>query len=146
MSTTAVRIQADSFVIVFSGCTELGHGSRSSLAQIVADRLEIETRNAAVLQSDTGTTIDERTTGASRAIALRGLAMRPTCANALSNIASKSAGVESAREESVHAVSGGVEVCGGLLRSYGELARCRIGANASGISDIGLANRDDATK
>ncbi len=73
VSTAHVRVQADGSIVLLSGSTELGQGSRTALAQLVVGELGVD--HVHVLQSDTQTTPYERTTGASRTTTLAGLAV-----------------------------------------------------------------------
>ena len=145
VSTAAVRVQADGSVIVLSGSTEMGQGSRSALAQIAAAELGIEISSVAVRQADTSATTYERTTGASRTTTLTGLALQRACADARSKIVAMSAEVEGVTEDSVRAVAGGIELADGRFRSYGDVVRSWFGATAGEITGIGLVRRDGAT-
>ena len=68
-----MRVQADGSIVLLSGSTELGQGSRTALAQLVVGELGVD--HVHVVQSDTQTTPYERTTGASRTTTLAGLAV-----------------------------------------------------------------------
>ena len=77
VSTAHVRVQADGSVVLLSGSTELGQGSRTALAQLVVGELGVD--HVHVVQSDTQTTPYERTTGASRTTTLAGLSVVRAC-------------------------------------------------------------------
>ena len=94
ISTAQVRIQADGSVIVLSGSSEMGQGSRSVLAQIAAEELQVDLSVVSVMQSDTGVTPYERTTGASRTTTLVGLALQRACADARSRLHDMAAELE----------------------------------------------------
>ncbi len=83
VSTATVRLFADGSVYVMTGSTEMGQGSRTALAQIAANELGISLDRVRVVQSDTGATPYERTTGASRTTTLTGLAILRACADVL---------------------------------------------------------------
>jgi CO/xanthine dehydrogenase Mo-binding subunit len=86
VSTATVRLFADGSVIVLTGSTEMGQGSRTALAQIAASELGIDVDRVRVVQSDTSVTPYERTTGASRTTTLTGLAVQRACRDALSKL------------------------------------------------------------
>lgn len=82
ISTAQVRVETDGSVIVLSGSTEMGQGSKSLLAQIVAEEFGIDLQSVSVVQSDTSASSYERTTGASRTTTLAGLSVQRACADA----------------------------------------------------------------
>src|SRR5690606_3486675 len=86
VSTATVRILPDASVLVLTGSTEMGQGSRTALAQIAATELGVDIDSVRVVQSDTATTPYERTTGASRTTTLTGLAVQRACRDALSKM------------------------------------------------------------
>jgi CO/xanthine dehydrogenase Mo-binding subunit len=81
-SVALVRIHADGSASAAVGATELGQGSRTVLAQIVAEALELAFERVAILAADTGATPYERTTGASRTTTLVGRSLLAACADA----------------------------------------------------------------
>jgi CO/xanthine dehydrogenase Mo-binding subunit len=81
-SVTMVRLHADGSASAAVGATELGQGSRTVLAQIVAEELDLPFEQVAIVASDTGVTPYERTTGASRTTALVGRSLQAACADA----------------------------------------------------------------
>lgn len=83
VSTATVRLFADGSVIVLTGSTEMGQGSRTALAQIAATELGVGVDDVRVVQSDTSVTPYERTTGASRTTTLTGLAVQRACREVL---------------------------------------------------------------
>jgi CO/xanthine dehydrogenase Mo-binding subunit len=81
-SVAMVRLHADGSASAAVGATELGQGSRTVLAQIVAEELGLPFAQVAIVASDTGVTPYERTTGASRTTALVGRSLQAACADA----------------------------------------------------------------
>src|SRR3954469_10235220 len=59
ISTAQVRIQIDGSVLVTSGSTEMGQGSRSLLAQVAAEELGVDLGVVTVILSDTSVTAYE---------------------------------------------------------------------------------------
>jgi CO/xanthine dehydrogenase Mo-binding subunit len=86
VSTAMVRLLADGSVLVLTGSTEMGQGSRTVLGQIAATELDIPVQRVRVIQSDTASTPYERTTGASRTTTLTGLAVQRACRDLLSKL------------------------------------------------------------
>jgi CO/xanthine dehydrogenase Mo-binding subunit len=146
VSTAQVRLQTDGSVVVLSGSTEMGQGSRSTLAQIAAEELGVELDVVSVSQSDTATVAYERTTGASRTTTLTGLALQRACADARSKAAEMAAEVFDWSADEIAQVRGGV--CGPQERfiPFGEVIMRWFGANAGEITGVGLVRRDGATQ
>lgn len=106
LSTATVRILADGSVLVLTGSTEMGQGSKTALAQIAATELGVPLGKVQVVQSDTATTPYERTTGASRTTTLTGLAVQRACRDALSKMEEIAADVSGCRIEEVKTAEG----------------------------------------
>jgi CO/xanthine dehydrogenase Mo-binding subunit len=145
-STALVKLLSDGSVLVLTGSSELGQGSRTVLAQIAAEELGVDMDRVRVLQSDTATTPFERTTGASRTTTLSGLAVQKACRDVLERVCQAArdvwldvSGPIEVREAAVHGPDGrtmtfaeavqgwfgpgGGEIVGqGIVRRTGELA------------------------
>jgi CO/xanthine dehydrogenase Mo-binding subunit len=145
-STALVKLLSDGSVVVLTGSTELGQGSRTVLAQIAAEELGVGMDRVRVLQSDTATTPFERTTGASRTTTLTGLAVQRACRDVIERVClaarevwADTAGPVEVRDGVVHGPDGrsmtyaeavqgwfgpgGGELLGqGVVRRTGELA------------------------
>ena len=67
-----VAIHADGGVTVYVGKVDLGTGTRTALAQIAADELEVRFDRITMVMGDTGTTPDQWLTGANLTIAQGG--------------------------------------------------------------------------
>ena len=100
-STALVKLQADGSAIVLTGSTEMGQGSRTVLGQIAAQELDLDLYEVTVRQSDTATTVFERTTGASRTTTLSGLAVQRACQDVISRLRSAAAEVWGVEESVV---------------------------------------------
>jgi CO/xanthine dehydrogenase Mo-binding subunit len=146
VSTAQVRIQTDGSVLVLSGSTEMGQGSRSVLAQIAAEELGVELSVVNVAQSDTGTVPYERTTGASRTTTLAGLALQRACAQAREQAATMAAEAFGWAVDEVVPAPGGVRGPGGSEVSFGEVVTRWFGASAGEITGIGVVRRDGVTQ
>ncbi|MCU1489479.1 MAG: hypothetical protein JWM85_884 [Acidimicrobiaceae bacterium] len=146
VSTAAVRVETDGSVIVLSGSTEMGQGSRSLLGQIAAEEFGIELRQVAVRQSDTGSTAYERTTGASRTTTLAGLALQRACADALSKMRAMAAEVENVDIDTITQCPGGFSLEDNRILRYGEIVKKWFGASAGEVTGVGTVRRSGVTK
>jgi len=78
-----VQVYGDGSLSVLSGSTEIGQGSHTILAQIAAEEFGVPFENVRVIGSDTGITLFERSTGASRTTTLMGRAVLEACREAI---------------------------------------------------------------
>jgi len=136
VSTAHVRVQADGSVVLLSGSTELGQGSRTALAQLVVGELGVD--HVHVVQSDTQTTPYERTTGASRTTTLAGLSVVRACEDVRRKLHDMAAEVLACDAGELSAVPGGVEAPDGRTLSFAEIVRRWFGATAGEVTGIGL--------
>lgn len=77
-----VAIAGDGSATIYVGKVDLGNGSRTALAQLAADELDLPFDRITLVMGDTGTTPDQWLTGASLTIAQGGLELRRACATA----------------------------------------------------------------
>lgn len=77
-----VAIGRDGVVTVHVGKVDLGTGTRTALAQIAADELDVAFNRITMVMGDTGTTPDQWLTGANLTIAQGGGELRRACATA----------------------------------------------------------------
>ncbi len=77
-----VRIEPDGTITAFSGKVELGTGTRTALAQIVAEELDVPFDRVHLVMGDTGQTPDEGYTAGSMTISSSGDALRQAAAEA----------------------------------------------------------------
>lgn len=146
VSTAIVRIQVDGSVVVMSGSTEMGQGSRSVLAQLGAEELGVPMNVIRVVQSDTAAGAYERTTGASRTTTLTGLAVQRACADARTKIREMAAEVFECPPDALQDAPGGVRAPSGAVATYGEVITRWFGAEAGEVTGVGLVRRDGVTK
>lgn len=146
ISTAQVRIQIDGSVLVLSGSTEMGQGSRSLLAQVAAEELGVDLSVVKVVQSDTSVTPYERTTGASRTTTLVGLALQRACADARSRLRDMAAELFSCDPADVRDLPGAVAGPDGRELDFGAVVRQWFGGSAGEVTGVGLLRRDGATQ
>ena len=77
-----VAIGADGHATVYTGKVDLGNGSRTAMAQLAADELDLPFDRITLVMGDTATTPDQWLTGASTTIAQGGMELRRACATA----------------------------------------------------------------
>lgn len=146
ISTAQVRIQIDGSVLVLSGSTEMGQGSRSLLAQVAAEELGVDLAVVKVVQSDTSVTPYERTTGASRTTTLVGLALQRACADARSRLRDMAAELFSCEPDDVRDLPGAVAGPDGTELDFGTVVRKWFGGSAGEVTGVGLLRRDGPTQ
>ena len=77
-----VAIGRDGRATIYVGKVDLGNGSRTALAQLAADELDLPFDRITMVMGDTATTPDQWLTGASTTIAQGGIELRRACATA----------------------------------------------------------------
>ncbi|KWX66619.1 xanthine dehydrogenase family protein molybdopterin-binding subunit [Mycobacterium sp. NAZ190054] len=146
VSTAQVRVETDGSVIVLSGSTEMGQGSRSLLAQIAAEEFGIDVGRVSVVQSDTAGSAYERTTGASRTTTLAGLSVQRACVDARQKLREMAAELWDCAPGEVIDVPGGVSGPGDKAADLGTVVRKWFGASAGEVTGVGLVRREGVTK
>ena len=146
ISTAQVRIATDGSAIVLSGSSEMGQGSQSLLTQIAAEELGITMKKVSVIQSDTGASAYERTTGASRTSTLTGLALQRACADARTKIREMAAELWGCPVEQVADAPGGVVGAADQELTFGDVIKKWFGGSAGEVTGIGLLRRDGVTQ
>jgi CO/xanthine dehydrogenase Mo-binding subunit len=146
ISTAQVRVETDGSVIVMSGSTEMGQGSKSLLAQIAAEEFGIEMRRISVVQADTAGSAYERTTGASRTTTLAGLALQRACADARGKLRTMAAELWSCFPDDVVDAPGAVRGPDGQSLDFGTVVRKWFGGSAGEVTGVGLVRREGVTK
>ena len=126
-STAAVRIHSDTSITLFTGSTELGQGSRTVLAQIVAEELGVPLESVSVINGDTGVVTYERTTGASRTTTITGRAVQEACRDARRRVRDLAVQALSVASGEIEDTAGGIRAKGKQL-SYGEVIEKWFGA------------------
>ena len=86
-----VAVNADGSVTVHVGKVDLGTGTRTALAQMAADELDVAFDKVAMVMGDTATTPDQWLTGANLTIAQGGTEMRRACATARAALVERAA-------------------------------------------------------
>jgi CO/xanthine dehydrogenase Mo-binding subunit len=140
VSTATVRLFADGSVMVLTGSTEMGQGSRTALAQIAATELGIDVGRVRVVQSDTSVTPYERTTGASRTTTLTGLAVQRACRDVIRKLEEMGAEVLDCAIEEVKSADGVVAGPESQI-GYDEVVQGWFAGRQGEVTGIGVVRR-----
>lgn len=139
-STAMVRLAPDGSVTVMSGSTEMGQGSRTVLAQIAAHELGVDMNWVHCVQSDTGSSPYERTTGASRTTTLAGVAVQRACADLRARLREMAAEVLDAPADAVEDVPGGIRL-GTTVLTFAEVAERWFRSRSGEVIGHGVVRR-----
>ena len=119
-----IAITGDSRATVYVGKVDLGNGSRTALAQLAADELDLPFDRITMVMGDTATTPDQWLTGASTTIAQGGMELRRACATARAALLARGADKLGVAFDDASCRDGAVFAKGDPARrvAYGELA------------------------
>jgi aerobic carbon-monoxide dehydrogenase large subunit len=133
----SVEVLADGSVLVRSGCTSVGQGLRTALAQIVANTLQIETARVQVALLDTNFTDKGTGTFASRSTATAGTAVYKASVAVIDQARRLAAASFEADEQDLVYRDGAFEVKGTSLKrvTLEQLAAARDGGLPLASSD-----------
>jgi CO/xanthine dehydrogenase Mo-binding subunit len=112
-------------ITVFTGKVELGTGTRTALAQIVAEELDVALSRVQMVMGDTACTPDEGYTAGSQTIRTSGAALRLAAAEARRALLQTAAAQFGCPVETLSLRDGSV-VAGERHATYGELMGSRL--------------------
>ncbi|MBI2090396.1 MAG: molybdopterin-dependent oxidoreductase [Deltaproteobacteria bacterium] len=101
VSTAIVRLLADGSVVLMSGSTEVGQGTRTVLCQIAAEELSVALEKVTMHSTDTNVTPFDRSTGASRSTTVMGTAVRAAAADLRAQLIEIGAEILKAKPEQI---------------------------------------------
>ena len=145
VSTAVVRLHSDGSATLSSSSTEIGQGSATALAQIVAIELGIDLVRVAVGQSDTRFTPFEWSTGASRTTTLAGLSVQRACADVWAQLTAMAAEVTGVAADSVTRDGAHLVVAERGPMAPAEVIRSWFGASAGEVIGRGIVRNEGAT-
>ena len=118
-----LAITPDGLVTFYTSKVELGTGTITALAQIVAEELDVPFANIKMVQGDTSTSIEQGSTVGSRTIERAGPQIRQAAAAARQELLKLAAARLNAPVEKLSVVNGIVSVAGDATKkvSYGQL-------------------------
>ena len=140
VSTATVKILPDGSVLVSTGSSEMGQGSRTALEMIASRELGVPLAKVAIAQSDTHATPYERTSGASRTTTLTGLAIQRACRELLSRLEDVAAELKGGALIEVKAAEGIVVGPWGDM-SFAEVVQDWFGGMLGELSATGVVRR-----
>ena len=140
VSTAAVKVLPDGSVLVSTGSSEMGQGSRTALAMIASRELGVPLEEVAIAQSDTHSTPYERTSGASRTTTLTGLAIQRACTELLGRLEEVAAEMRGGPASEIKAAEGMVVGPWGDV-SFGEVVQEWFGGRLGELSATGVVRR-----
>ncbi len=119
-----VAIGGDGRATVYVGKVDLGNGSRTALAQLAADELDLPFDRITMVMGDTALTPDQWLTGASTTIAQGGIELRRACATARAALLARGAAKLGLAVDDASCRDGAVFATAAPARrvGYGELA------------------------
>ncbi|WP_332824329.1 xanthine dehydrogenase family protein molybdopterin-binding subunit [Ramlibacter sp.] len=118
-----VALGPDGGVTIHVGKVDLGTGTRTALAQLAADELEVPFQRITMVMGDTGTTPDQWITGANLTIAQGGTELRRACATARAALLDRAAARLGVPASELVAADGAIAAKGDPAKklSYAEL-------------------------
>jgi len=100
-SEAFVELRDDGTVMLLTGCADIGQGSNTVLAQIVAEELGVELEKVRVVSADTGLTADAGSTSASRQTYISGNAVKKAAKSAKEPLRKKAAALFNVAEDEI---------------------------------------------
>ena len=119
-----IAIGGDGRATIYVGKVDLGNGSRTALAQLAADELDLPFERITMVMGDTAMTPDQWLTGASTTIGQGGMELRRACATARAALLARGAAKLGVTADNASCRDGAVFVATDPARrvGYGELA------------------------
>ena len=118
-----LAVMQDGSITIFTGKVDIGTGTRTALAQIVADELDVPFRRITMAMGDTAKTVDQGRTVGSSTIPRGGAQLRQAAAAARQELLKRASAQLGAPPEQLTVIDGVVSVSGNSAQktSYGEL-------------------------
>ena len=116
-----IAVNDDGLVYAFNGHVDLGTGIRTSLAQIVAEELDLEVEQVCMVLGDTERAPNQGATIASATLQISAIPLRNAAAEARRFLLERAAGRWSVSVEALRVERGIVKAADGRALSYGEL-------------------------
>ena len=142
-SSALVRLNVDGSAVLLTSSVEMGQGTLTSLAQIVAEELGVAVENVTVTFPDTDVTPFDQSTSSSRTVFTMGGAMRQAAHQIREQLLDIGSKILEANPEDLQLVDGFLEVKGvpGKRRSIPQLFQARYGAAVGNM----VGNYDNQT-
>ena len=140
VSTAIVRVHADGSVSLLTGSTEIGQGSETVLAQIVAAEMGVALDRVQLVNGDTATAPFETTTGASRTTTIVGRAIQAACHDAQDQLVACAAEAFRVPVRDIVRVPGGIR-SGEAEHDWGAIVRAWFAGNSGEVIGRGYVRR-----
>jgi len=142
LSYATVRLLGDASVLVYSGTSDMGQGSRTIFAQIAAHELGIPLERVNVVSGDTFAVPYDQQTSASRSSVIMGNAVLDACHQVQSQLRSMAARLHGVDETEV-GVEAGVVIVEGRRIPLEEILVAGLGRMGGEVIGNGRARKDD---
>jgi len=126
LSSAIVRLHADGSASALVGSTEMGQGTRTVMAQLVAEELALTLDQVRVGGADTSVTPFDRSTGASRSTTVMGAAVQEAARDVRAQLLGLAVKVPGSPPDAARLVAGAVE-CGARRVPYADLLAAHFG-------------------
>ncbi|WP_315834829.1 xanthine dehydrogenase family protein molybdopterin-binding subunit [Bradyrhizobium prioriisuperbiae] len=136
-----IRIEADGTVTVFTGKAELGQGILTSLAQIVAEELDVGFDKVRMIGADTSRGPDEQYTYGSQSVEQSGAALRVAGAQARAVLLAAAASRFNAPVADLKVADGVITTRDGRLASYWDIAKDDAGVLSREVTADAMPKR-----
>jgi CO/xanthine dehydrogenase Mo-binding subunit len=115
LSYSTVRLLADASVILYAGTSDMGQGSRTLFAQIVAEELGVPIDRITVVMGDTAVVPYDQQTSASRSTVIMGNAILAACREIQTKVRAMAARLHGVSEEAIVVAHGMVSLPDGPI-------------------------------
>jgi CO/xanthine dehydrogenase Mo-binding subunit len=136
-SGAIVNMYSDGSCGVYCGTVDMGQGSDTAFAQMVAEVLGLQAEDVLVVHPDTDVTPYDMSTLGSRSLFHMGNAIRLAAEDVRKQALSYAAGVLGAPAEQLQIQDGGVVAPSGAKLTYGELMAKKFGMQAGNLIGVG---------
>ena len=126
LSSAIVRLHADGSASALMGSTEMGQGTRTVMAQLIAEELALSLDQVRLSGADTSVTPFDRSTGASRSTTVMGAAVQEAARDVRAQLVTLAAGALGWPADGVRLVEGTAEH-GGRRAPYADLLAQHFG-------------------
>lgn len=131
-ATCIVRLLADGSVVVLCSSVEMGQGTRTLIANIVAQELKIERSRVFVHSPDTDATPAQWSTGASRTAALAGLSLVRACDDIKAQLRSVCSAFLHVSEQDIDVSEGRLKLSDGRTVTYSDVIQQKFSGRSIG--------------
>lgn len=146
VSRAIVRLHVDGSATLLVGTVEMGQGSHTALAQVVAEILGLDLDKVAVAPLDTGVVPYDQRTSASRSVAVTGTAVQAAAEAVVRELKTAAAQLlgDPSLDLNLLQVKDGYVVAGERRVSFQEIVKSAVGGRGSEIIGVGFSRKNDS--